>query len=583
MSGKEQEDSESMAGLRQKAEELAGRKERRNRIMSLDDAEALLHELEVHQIELELQNEELRRAQHELQASRDRYADLFEFAPVGYFMLDRHFRIVEANISASRILDMERRDLFSKRLSKFVMPEHQDVFYRWMKADAPPGGEDICELVMHRRNGTPFVAELKKAKDSGSDGGARYRVAVTDIAERKRMEEEVKHSRDELELRVHERTKRLHERSEQLRRMTGQLALAEQRERQRLSQVLHDGLQQILVGAKYRLAFIDRDADVHKAKYEVSELIDTAIETSRSLSAELSPPVLLQGDFVSSLEWLARWMHDKHGLDVNLVSHRKIKRLTTEATLLLFQAARELLFNVVKHSGVKTVRIEVEQSEDQIVLSIEDEGLGFDVRQLHSEKGRSGTGLPGVQERISYIGGRLEIESAPGRGSRFELIAPFSTLAGESESAIREEMQARISVLISPELGSSQDGTERRIRIMLVDDHMVMRQGLAGLLRGEPDFEIVGEASDGESAVKLARDIRPDVVLMDINMPRMDGIQATQIIHGELRDTCIIGLSMFQEPEREAAIREAGAVGYLSKTGPSDDVISTIRTCVSAA
>src|SRR5512139_412160 len=87
----------------------------------LQEALNLLHELEVHQIELELQNEELRRAQQELHASRDRYADLFEFAPVGYFMLDRHFQIVEANITGSRILDMERRDLVSKRLTMFVM------------------------------------------------------------------------------------------------------------------------------------------------------------------------------------------------------------------------------------------------------------------------------------------------------------------------------------------------------------------------------------------------------------------------------------------------------------------------------
>lgn len=582
MAGKEPEDSEGRAELRQKAEELAGRKQSLVRDVSMDDAQAmLLHDLEVHQIELELQNEELRRAQQELQASRDRYADLFEFAPVGYFMLDGHFKIVEVNLTGSRILDTERRDLSSMRLSEFVMPAQQDAFHRWMIGDGHEGGNS-CELMMHRRDGTPFFAELKAAKDPGTDGAARYQVAVADRTDRKRMEDELKRSRDELELRVRERTKNLHERSEQLRRMTGQLALAEQRERQRLSHILHDGLQQILVAAKFRLDIINRNTDLLQAKDEVSELIDTAIDTSRSLTAELSPPILLHGDFVSSLEWLARWMHDKHGLEVNLVSHRKMKPFTTEATLLLFQAVRELLFNVVKHSGVDTVRIDVSQFEDRIVLSIEDEGVGFDMRKLHSKKRPSGgAGLRSVQERISYIGGHLEIDSTPGRGSRFELIAPLSILAGETESAIREESQARISVVISPELDSPLDGKGKSIRIMLVDDHMVMRQGLAALLRGEPDFEIAGEASDGEAAVKLARDIRPDIVLMDISMPRMDGIQATRIIHREMRETRIIGLSMFQEAEQEAAIREAGAVGYVSKTGPSGDLISAIRTSVS--
>jgi DNA-binding NarL/FixJ family response regulator len=115
---------------------------------------------------------------------------------------------------------------------------------------------------------------------------------------------------------------------------------------------------------------------------------------------------------------------------------------------------------------------------------------------------------------------------------------------------------------------------------MLVDDHMVMRQGLAGLLRSEPDLEISGEASDGEAAVKLVREIRPDMILMDISMPGMDGIQATSIIHKEHPEIPIIGLSMFQEGGQIAAMQEAGAVAYVTKSGPSQTLIDAIRTCV---
>jgi PAS domain S-box-containing protein len=591
MPGKELKDAEGSGELRRKAEELASRKEAPARSRSTADVDTLIHELEVHQIELELQNEELRRAQFELKSSRDRYADLFEFAPVGYFMLDRHFKVLEANLTGCRILDAERHGLLGDRFTRFVMPAGQDAFYRWMKTDSRKDGNS-CELEMHRLDGTTFFAELKVVKESHKDAVALYRVAITDITTRKVMEDALKHSRDELELRVKERTRelsqtvlKLHERSEQLRRMTVLLTLAEQRERQRLSGILHDGLQQILVGAKYRLAFIDRDSDVHQAANEVAEIIDDAIETSRSLTAELSPPVLLTGNFVAALEWLANWMKNKHGLDVNLVVHRRIKPLITEANLLLFQAVRELLFNVVKHSGVKSARTEVDQIDGQIIVKLEDGGAGFDVSQIQIKKGESGgTGLLSIQERISYIGGSLKIDSALGRGSRFTLIAPIPKFSGEAEWEAKEK-QARISVMIAPELEPEPMPARaiKRIRIMLVDDHLVMRQGLAGLLRGEPDFEIVGEASDGDSAVNLARDIRPDIILMDISMPGMDGVQATRIIHQELRQTCVIGLSMFQEPEREAAIREAGAVGYITKSGPAEAVIEAIRACVSAA
>jgi DNA-binding NarL/FixJ family response regulator len=139
--------------------------------------------------------------------------------------------------------------------------------------------------------------------------------------------------------------------------------------------------------------------------------------------------------------------------------------------------------------------------------------------------------------------------------------------------------QSIVSISMASQL-KDKVGSEKRIGVILVDDHMVMRQGLAGLLRAEPDFEIIGESSDGQSAIDLIRDLRPDVVLMDISMPGMDGIEATRIIHKELPEVRIIGLSMFQEGEREAAMREAGAVDYLTKTGPSEALIDAIRACV---
>ena len=121
---------------------------------------------------------------------------------------------------------------------------------------------------------------------------------------------------------------------------------------------------------------------------------------------------------------------------------------------------------------------------------------------------------------------------------------------------------------------------ENKIRVMLVDDYVVMRKLLGELLCEEPDMTIVGEASDGESAVMLVREILPDVILMDIDMPGMGGVQATQFIHKELPDVRIIGLSMFEESEIVAAMRSAGAVDYVTKSAPSDAVLAAIRACI---
>lgn len=130
---------------------------------------------------------------------------------------------------------------------------------------------------------------------------------------------------------------------------------------------------------------------------------------------------------------------------------------------------------------------------------------------------------------------------------------------------------------VHPETGIAR--SLKHIRVLLVDDHEIIRRGLASMLNAEPDLEVIGEAANGESAVDLARNTHPDIVLMDICMPGMDGIQATKAIRNELPEVRVIGLSMFQEREQQAAMLEAGAINYITKSGPSESLIGTIRTC----
>ena len=128
-----------------------------------------------------------------------------------------------------------------------------------------------------------------------------------------------------------------------------------------------------------------------------------------------------------------------------------------------------------------------------------------------------------------------------------------------------------------PELDAVPPGPHRPLRVMLVDDHKIVRQGLAGLLRIEEDLEIVGEASDGQMAIDLAREIHPDVIVMDVSMPRVNGIEATRRISAELPGTRIVGLSMHERDDMALAMQEAGAVAYLSKDGPTESLLEAIR------
>jgi signal transduction histidine kinase len=214
---------------------------------------------------------------------------------------------------------------------------------------------------------------------------------------------------------------RVKERTADLQRLTGELALTEQRERQRLAHVLHDGLQQLLVGAKLRATILNKHGDptVQTASRDIEKLLEEALASSRSLTAELSPTILEHG-LIPALQWLATWMQEKHGLMVHLDTDAPVLPLTNPVRLMVFHAVRELLFNVTKHANVREARVAVHQHDGTALIMVADAGTGFDPQTV-----QSGFGLFSVRERLEYVGGRLDIASAPGQGSRFTLIVPL--------------------------------------------------------------------------------------------------------------------------------------------------------------
>ena len=129
----------------------------------------------------------------------------------------------------------------------------------------------------------------------------------------------------------------------------------------------------------------------------------------------------------------------------------------------------------------------------------------------------------------------------------------------------------------APASARTRKGT--KIRVLVVDDHKAVREGLAGLLQSEPDIEVVGEAADGPQAIALAAELAPDVITMDVTMPGMSGIEATRIIVSRMPQAKVIGLSMHVDDSIATAMRKSGAVGYLTKDGPPEALLEAIRTC----
>ncbi len=249
------------------------------------------------------------------------------------------------------------------------------------------------------------------------DGQLReYQSVGRDITQRREAEEEVERLNAELEARVVERTDRL-------RRLARQLAEAEQAERRRLAQLLHDHLQQLLVGARMLIQTAARAGAEADTLEKADGLLEESLDMARTLAVELSPPILQRAGLAASLRWLCEQM-DRFGLRAAMqVTGDPDGRVTEELRLFLFQSVRELLFNVVKHASTDTARLSLSRSPEAVRITVQDEGAGFAGKE---DPNGPGFGLFNIREGLYLHGGELEVTSAPGQGTRVTLTVPVN-------------------------------------------------------------------------------------------------------------------------------------------------------------
>lgn len=194
-------------------------------------------------------------------------------------------------------------------------------------------------------------------------------------------------------------------------------------------------------------------------------------------------------------------------------------------------------------------------------------------------------GLFSIRERMRALGGRFDLESAPGKGTRATLVLPLGsgsetseTSATSEKSEIRKSHESSTPLLcVSPVAPFAPVSQASRIRVLLVDDHAMVRQGLRSMLESYPDVEVVGEALNGEEAVAFAEQLQPSIVVMDITMPKMNGIKATAEITSRYPGIIVIGLSVNTGDAAEEAMKQAGAVRLLDKGAAVEELYRAIQ------
>lgn len=364
-----------------------------------------------------------------------------------------------------------------------------------------------------------------------------------------------------------------------LRQLSARLLKLQDEERRRIARDLHDTTGQkiaVLSMTLDRLAkLVDvRKVDVKDALTESRDVVGKIGEEIRTLSYLLHPPLLDECGLASAVLWYAEGFKKRSGIHLNVAIDEELVRLTTDAETALFRVLQESLTNVHRYSGSPSAEIRIFQSASKVHLEIVDHGKGVKAgteRPAFAGAPTLGVGIPGMRERIRQLGGQLEVE--------------FSNEGTRVHASLPVEGAAEESVLQSSELfrdkgnfqANARQRPEVRRRILIADDHEVMRRGVRGLVESQEEWSVCGEAIEGNEAISKTRELHPDLLILDVSMPGVSGIEAALQILKDDPNMKILFFTMYDSPQMMREISNVGAWGYVAKARAGNDLVDAVR------
>jgi PAS domain S-box-containing protein len=565
--------------------------------LSPEEAQPVLHELQVHQIELELQNEELRRMQAELEASRARYFDLYNLAPAGYITLSEPGLILEANVVAAALLGVVRSVLVKQPLTRFIVPEDQDLYYQLHTLLFRTCTRQVGELRLRRADGVSIwvLLEMIAAPDPG--GAPMCRVVMSDITARVRSEQErqraekiiedqntqLQAQNQELQAQQEELTRALRVKDEFLSTMSHELR-SPLHAVSSATEVLDDGVYGAVSGLQHQALAIIAESSQHLLAL-INDILDFSKSESGMLQLALAP-VAVEEVCQASLRLVREQAHKKN---LRLTSHfdEQVDSLLADERRLK-QVLVNLLTNAVKFTpagGAVGLEVTGDRERQTAHLTVWDSGIGIAAEdlgklfqpfvQIDSQLSRAytgtGLGLALVRRLVDMHGGSIAVETQPGQGSRFTVSLPWPGMPGKD--------------IVAPALAETRaplpvENPPNGIPILLADDNDNDLFSLTAYLRA--GGFAVNVARNGREALQLAQAAPPALILMDVQLPDLDGLEATRRLRTlpELAQVPIIALTALAMPGDRERCLAAGADDYLSKPVSMKTVVEAIQRCL---
>ena len=545
---------EEKAALRQRAEERVEKRQNESPANGLDhERQRMSHELEVYQIELEMQNDELRATRRELEAGLARYTELFDFAPLGYATLDEQEVIRAINLAGARLLGRNRKELVGKTFGFFLNVDQHVLFRALLNKARQSETTESAELIMHEVQATPLYLNISASVLSNPD--RRILLAFEDITERTL-------------------------RQERLIATEQALCDANMRTNEFLATLSHE-LRNPLAPIRNSLFLLKRVAPgsdkaqtaqtvIERQVTHLTRLVDDLLDMTRIVrgKVQLQREVLDLGPLVSSTVEDYRLNFDRSGI---VVAHRCDPEpffVDADAARLI-QVVTNLLGNAEKFTprGGR-VDVTLQRAGAKVVLNVRDTGVGItaDVmgslfepfaqapQTMERSRGGLGLGLATVKGLVELHGGTVTI-SSPGLGEG-TLVSVMLPLV--------EVSTAIVATAHAPQASNR--------RVLVIEDNDDAAETLRDAL--ELCGHVVEVAYDGPSGIEAALRFLPDVVICDIGLPQMDGYQVAQVLRAkpELERTYLVAMSGYAAPDDVDRAQKAGFDKHLAKPFTMDDI-----------
>ncbi len=374
---------------------------------------------------------ERKRMEQALRDSEQRYRQLFEMESDAIVLVDNETgQILDVNLAAQKLYGYDRSELLALRNVDLSAEKEQTQMKTQQALETQPAFLRISSRKHRKRDGTIFPVEIT-ASCFEINGRSVHIAAIRDFTERRAAQELLESWNALLERRVAERTAEVEKYAHQLQALTGRLVRAEEDERQRVTDVLHEDLQQILVAARMTLGVALQSAKVASVKKNLEaadNMLGQSIRLTRSLVQDIAVPAVREGELSFAMDWLRQQMAEKFNLVVEVETEGGVVPVSENVYLCLYRSVQELLFNVVKHANIRQVRVGVrnlDSSGGYVQVRVSDQGCGFAAGAVNqSGKTGKGFGLFSIRERLEGLGGRMEITSEAGRGTTIVLTAP---------------------------------------------------------------------------------------------------------------------------------------------------------------